>query len=206
MYLLLLINLYSAILVSIEFVIWDIKAIKSPVYMPLAVPVEKYLFIIFGAVGQNEGPSSDIRVIDMEKMSWVSFFEAPSSPSSDTTGTSSGSDSGSNTGTIVGAAVGSVAGVSIDLMDTLKYITWQQFLIFLYYNLHYRSLLLVLQLSFFYCGDADKLERDKWKKANLLHIDRNNHILINMLTIRHTILALLKRLKSLTRLILKAPK
>ncbi|KAI8137233.1 hypothetical protein BJV82DRAFT_636237 [Fennellomyces sp. T-0311] len=64
------------------------------------VVVEKYLFIIFGSL-PGEIPTNEIRVLDMERMSWVSQFVAPKQ------------SSGTSTGTIVGAVVGSVGGVAL---------------------------------------------------------------------------------------------
>ncbi|KAI8137232.1 hypothetical protein BJV82DRAFT_675023 [Fennellomyces sp. T-0311] len=70
------------------------------IYYHSSVVVEKYLFIMFGALPPNESPSNDTRVLDLETMTWATFFEAPKS-------------SGTSTGTIVGAVIGSVAGVAI---------------------------------------------------------------------------------------------
>ena len=61
--------------------------------------VEKYLFILFGVPFPGDTPSNETRVLDLEKMSWASLFEAP-----EATRTSAG--------TIAGAVIGSVAGVS----------------------------------------------------------------------------------------------
>ncbi|KAI8137216.1 hypothetical protein BJV82DRAFT_636171 [Fennellomyces sp. T-0311] len=80
-----------------------------------AVLVGNNLFIMFGIV--PSASSSDIRVLDTNIWSWISFVtgvESPAEPTP-TSPSESSSDSGgsSNAGIIAGAVVGSVAGVAI---------------------------------------------------------------------------------------------
>ncbi|KAI8137231.1 hypothetical protein BJV82DRAFT_636233 [Fennellomyces sp. T-0311] len=75
------------------------------------VLVGKYLFVIFGSVPPLGAPTSDIRVINMETMTWSASFTAPPVPSEAPGEVSSGSKS--NAGTIAGAVVGAVVGVGL---------------------------------------------------------------------------------------------